>query len=321
MKSAECDNSAFRNRYSSQSPLHISRLAWHGKRVILRELRLHRIFPALLTTLGVSLAVAFPHEAAANLIQNADFTQYTYTGSLPLTTVYGMFGTESGNTLSLTDWTTSGYNFVYAPGTADAGTKTAVNSGAPNEAPGEYNYSSGYGDTYMFGSNNGGAGTVSGGIGTIDAGPAGGNMIAMDGAFQTSAVKQTITGLTIGQVYVLKFYWAAAQQQGFTGATTENLTVSLGSQSFTTSTVDLPYASFSGWMSQTFDYTATSTSETLSFLAAGTPSGEPPFVLVNGVDLELIPDFSNWLVFAGFGAGCILLETVRRRRQRIGTAA
>jgi len=87
----------------------------------------------------MSLGLVWPHVASANLIQNADFTQYTYTGSLPLTTVYGMFGTETGSTLSLTGWTTGGYNFVYAPGTMDAGTKTAVNSGAPNEAPGEYN--------------------------------------------------------------------------------------------------------------------------------------------------------------------------------------
>jgi hypothetical protein len=262
----------------------------------------------------MALGLVLPGAASANLIQDADFTQTNYTGSLPLTTVYGMFGTETGSTLTLTGWTTSGYNFVYAPGTADAGTKTAINSGAPNQAPGEYNYSSGYGNTYMWGGNNGGAGTASGGSGSIAAGPAGGNFIAMDGAFQTSAVKQTINGLTVGQVYVLKFYWAAAQQQSFTGATTENVTVTLGTQAFTTSTYNLASETFSGWMQQTFDYTATSTSETLSFLAAGTPNGEPPFVLINGADLELIPDFSNWLVFAGFGIGCILLETVRRRR-------
>jgi hypothetical protein len=273
----------------------------------MRSLRLYRTFPTCFAALCMALALGQPRVASANLIQDADFTQTNYTGSLPLTTVFGMFGTETGSTLTLTGWTTGGYNFVYAPGTMDSGTKNGANSGQPNEAPGEYNTSAGYGNTYMWGSNNGGASTIT-------APPAGGNFIAMDGAFQTSAVKQTITGLTVGQVYVLKFYWAAAQQQSFTGATTENVTVSLGSQSFTTSTYNLATESFSGWMQQTFDYTATSTSETLSFLAAGTPNGEPPFVLINGVDLELIPDFSNWLVFAGFGAGCILLETVRRRR-------
>jgi hypothetical protein len=256
----------------------------------------------------MALAVAWPRAASANLIQDADFTQLTYTGSLPRTTVFGMFGTETGSTLTLAGWTTGGYNFVYAAGTMDSGNKTnGANAGAPNEAPGEYNTSAGYGNTYMLGSNNGG-------VSVITAAPAGGNFIAMDGAFQTSAVKQTITGLTVGQVYALKFYWAAAQQQGFSGATTESVTVTLGTQAFTTSTYNLASQSFSGWMQQTFDYTATSTSETLSFLANGTPNGEPPFVLINGADLGLIPDFSNWLVFAGFGAGCILLETVRRRR-------
>jgi hypothetical protein len=188
----------------------------------------------------MALAVAWPRAASANLIQDADFTQLTYTGSLPLTTVFGMFGTETGSTLTLAGWTTGGYNFVYAAGTMDSGNKTnGANAGAPNEAPGEYNTSAGYGNTYMLGSNNGG-------VSVITAAPAGGNFIAMDGAFQTSAVKQTITGLTVGQVYALKFYWAAAQQQGFSGATTESVTVTLGTQAFTTSTYNLASQSFSG---------------------------------------------------------------------------
>jgi hypothetical protein len=61
---------------------------------------------------------------------------------------------------------------------------------------------------------------------------------------------------------------------------------------------------------------ANSTTETLSFLAAGTPSGEPPFSLVADVDLEIVPDFSNWLLFTGFGTVCMFLEILRRRRRR-----
>ena len=256
-------------------------------------------------------AFALLHEASANLVLDPDFTGVTYSGTTGgLTTLYGQFGTETGSTLTVADWSTSGYNFVYAPGTGDIGTNTAgANSGNPKEAPGQYNYN-GYGTTYMWGPNNGSAN------GLPSTNPAGGNFIAMDGAYEVGAVSQTITGLTVGKVYALKFYWAAAQQQSFTGATTENITATLGSQSFTTTTYDLTSEGFSGWMQQTFDFTATSTSETLSFLAAGTPSGEPPFTLLGGVDLELVPDTSNWMGFAGFGAACIVFQGARRRYRR-----
>ena len=222
--------------------------------------------------------------------------------------VYGQFGTGSGSTLTLANWTTTGYNFLYAPNTADAGTTNGANSGQPNEAPGQYNASNGYGSTYMLGSNNGGASTLP----ATD--PAGGNFIAADGAYEVGAVSQTINGLTVGNAYVLNFYWAAAQQQSYTGATTENWAVSLGSQTFTTPTYNLPSKSFSGWMSQSFTYTATGTSETLSFLAGGTPSGQPPFSLLGGVSLALVPEPSAWVLLVGCGAVATVLGVIRRRR-------
>ena len=256
------------------------------------------------------LAAALARNTAAdNLVQDGDFVALTYSGSAPLTTLYGEVGTlSSSNTLQLTDWSTAGYNFVYASGTADAGTSTGANSGEPNEAPGQYNASNGYGDTYLFGANNGGSLTLS----TY---PGGGNFIAADGAYNPGAITQTINGLKIGQVYVLSFYWAGAQQQGtnFTKATTENWTVTLGNQSNTTQTVSIPNKGFSGWMQQTFDYTATSTSETLSFLAAGTPTGQPPFSLLGGVTLSTVPEPSTWMLFVGIGVGLTLVG-VRRRR-------
>ena len=133
--------------------------------------------------------------------------------------------------LTVANWRTTGYNFVYAPGTADIGTTGGANSGQPKEAPGQYN-SGGYGSTYMWGPNNGSAN------GLPATSPAGGNFIAGDGAFQVGAIKQTITGLTAGQTYSVKFYWAGAQQQSFSGATTEAWTVTFGSQSFTTPVVN-----------------------------------------------------------------------------------
>ena len=259
-------------------------------------------------------AVALAQNTAAdNLVQDGDFVALTYSGTAPLTTLYGEVGTLSANnTLQLTDWSTAGYNFVYAPGTADAGTGAGANPGSPNEAPGQFNASNGYGSTYLFGSNNNAA---SPNIGTY---PGGGNFIAADGAYNPGAISQQISGLTIGQAYALTFYWAGAQQYGanYTMATTEKWTVTLGNQSQTTPTVSVVNKGFSGWMQQTFDYTATSTSETLSFLATGTPTGQPPFSLLGGVTLNVVPEPSTWMLFFGLGMALTLTGVVRRRLAR-----
>jgi hypothetical protein len=285
---------------------------------------LWRAFPRIcvLRTLGfvMVLFVFFStSKAGANLVQNGNFTSVTYSGSLPLSTPYfGEFGTGAGSTLTLTNWTTSGYNFVYAPNTADSGTKAAgANSGQPNQAPGEANTAAGYGNTYLWGPSNGGTGTTSGGVGTVEAAPGGGNIVAMDGVYETVAVSQSISGLTVGQAYKLTFYWAGAQQESYTGTTTEYLTVTMGStrfvnQSYTTSTVTVASGGFSGWMQQSFYFVPTNTTRTLSFLAGGTPTGQPPFTLISNVDLEVVPDFSNWMIFAVFGTVCLLVEMRRR---------
>ena len=264
----------------------------------------------------LSIVVLARNATPADLITDSYFQAISYSKSktLPLTTLYGQFGTDTGSTLTLANWNTTGYNFVYAPNTADAGSSTGANSGAPNEAPGEYNTSSGYGDTYMWGSNNKGASTLP------PTDPAGGNFIAADGAFQVGPITQMITGLTVGKVYALNFYWAAAQQQGFTGTTTEQWQVTLGTETGTTSKITLLTKSFSGWVQQTFDYTATSTMELLSFLAVGTPSGQPPFVLLGGVTMDMVPEPSTWVLFAGAGAVCMVYRVVRRRRGVIDRA-
>ena len=264
------------------------------------------------------------HDAAANLVTNGTFTGVTYSGTKPLTTLFGQFGDNTGATtgsqLAVTNWNTSGYNFVYAPGTADSGHNVGgANAGSLNEAPGQYNAANGYGSTYLWGTNNGGTNAIT-------AVPGGGNFIAADGAFQVGAVTQSISGLQIGKTYALSFYWAAAQQETFTGATTESWQVSLGTTSLvnpaqTTTAYSLPAKGFSGWMQQTFNYTAVATTETLSFLAQGTPSGQPPFVLLGNVSLDLVPEFSNWMVFAGFGAVVTAFEVFRRRRQLSAASA
>jgi hypothetical protein len=212
---------------------------------------------ALAVTALILLALPSPADASTNFAANGGFeTVSNGLGQL------GDVTTATGWTNDDASGTTLGYNFVFNSVSAATGT-TGVD-----------------GNVELWT-------TANGGLDTITASPDGGNFIADDGAYHSAPIQQTITGLTIGDSYTLSFYWAAAQQEGFTGATTEQWQVSLGGVEQSTSVYDLASESFSGWMTQTFTYTANATSEVLSFLAAGTPTSpsEPPFVLLDGVSL------------------------------------
>ena len=52
--------------------------------------------------------------------------------------------------------------------------------------------------------------------------------------------------------------------------------------------------SSTAWVTQTLYFTATATTQILSFLAVGTPTGEPPFALLGGVSLDAVPEPSSW---------------------------
>jgi PEP-CTERM motif len=127
----------------------------------------------------------------------------------------------------------------------------------------------------------------------------------MDGDFITEPLTQMITGLTVGDKYTLSFNYAFSQQQGFTGDTIQSLTASLGSTSDTLPSPDgfsLPSTGFSGWTTFSTTIVAASTSETLSFLAAGN-APLPPLALVSDVSLtSSAPEPSTWaMMLLGFG--------------------
>jgi hypothetical protein len=223
--------------------------------------------------IGLALAVS----ARADLITNGGFESNGGNGQLGFNT-------------SATGWSVpappGSYTFLYAPGTADT-------TGANGQ----------YGNVALWGPGNG----VANGLPATS--PAGGYFIAQDGDFQQGAISQTVNGLTSGQDYTLGFWWAGAQQQGFTGSATDQWQVSLGSQTQLTPVVNVPSQGFSGWMFQTFTFTATGSSELLSFLATSSPNGVPPFVLLDGVSLN--PTIStpepasitmSLAVFGAFGA-------------------
>ena len=245
-------------------------------------MRLTRLASIIVAAIAICLGAASPCPARANLIQNGDFTQITYNNWSGKTitggTYYGQFNTTpvSGSaSLQLTGWSTAGYNYVFTPGSADLGTSASgAPVGKPQEAPGQYTAPSGFGNTYLWGAQNGGTANFT----TF---PFSGNMIAADPVYETDSIRQTITGLKVGIVYSLHFWWGGAQQESFSGTTSEAWSVSWASSSGTqtrlTSTLYNVDHGFTGWQQQTVYFTANQTSETLSFLCVGSPSGVPPF--------------------------------------------
>ncbi len=131
--------------------------------------------------------------------------------------------------------------------------------------------------------------------------------VAADGdPTYASPIRQTIAGLTAGSQYNVSFYQSAAQQNGLTGPTTERWAVSFANDNLATNfgggnnigsnyqlstqmsfpdtaTLVLP------WQQQTMTFTATATSQVLSFLAVGTPGGQPPISLLSSVSVEAVP--------------------------------
>lgn len=152
------------------------------------------------------------------------------------------------------------------------------------------------------------------------ASPTGGKFLALDGdSGYNGAVTQWINGLTVGATYTLTFDWAAAQYADRSGDTTEKLQIDFGGDSFTTETLNNASHGFNGWKSVSHTFTATSTSQLLSFLSIGTPDGLPPVALLDSVSLQgSVPESATWAMFiAGFG---LIGAAARRRRTSVDFA-
>ena len=268
-----------------------------------------RLF-ALLATF-VALAAGGPLRAA-NLLINGDFETISVDRSSVFGTDTNPFGSNApvdGIQQTVLGWQTAGYNFVMKPGDAD--TVGAVQPFAGNLklwGPGT-------------GSNNGLTATS----------PTGGNFVVADGAYRNAPVYQTVTGLTVGQTYRLNFWWAAGQQHTFDGATTEGWNVCFGTcdyvfpagedgvgtfsggEVYVTSAASNANHGFVDWKYESVTFTATATTQKLSLLAFGTPLGQPPFSMIDGLNLDVVPEPSTWaMMLIGFG---IIGATMRRRRE------
>ena len=218
--------------------------------------------------------------ASANLVSNGSFEEDGGDGQIGFNTF-------------VTGWNVSNppysYVMVFGPGAADTTGAWGQYCGGPPGSCGPVKLW-GPGD----GANNGMPATS----------PDGGSYIAMNGDFQTSPIFQTVDGLVAGRAYDVTFWWATSQQQYHYGDTQQSITVSLGSERYTTPTYLNPSEGFTGWYKGLAQFTAASTSETLSFLASGGGSEpNPPFALLDGVSMTPVPEPSTWVtMIVGFAA-------------------
>ncbi len=252
---------------------------------------------AMIAVFALGLTMGSMGVVRADLIVNGSFedtsnvTPPNYPNSDPGLPGSGGIGQLGYNTVATgwsspdTDYTAStGYNFVFAPATASSTGVVGYNGGIACRGPGN-------------GFNNG-----------LTASPDGGQFVGADGDTRYNGViEQTVHGLTTGHSYELTFYWALAQQAGAGGTPTAQWQVSFGGQTQSTTMVQLPSpGGFVPWMTATMTFTADNSSDVLSFLATeGGPYGGPPFLLLDGVKLNAVPEPATLsLVAVGlFGVG------------------
>jgi hypothetical protein len=128
-----------------------------------------------------------------------------------------------------------------------------------------------------------------------------GYFLALDSVYNVAAININVATI-IGDTYTVSFDWAGTQQPGYTGTTTDFLTVDLGSlPAQVTGSLTVPQQGFTGcavttWCDVTDTFTATTTgNQVLSFLAGGTPTGanqEPAMTLLDNISVSQNPPSS-----------------------------
>ena len=159
--------------------------------------------------------------------------------------------------------------------------------------------------------------------------PDAGNYFLADGGTPFSgALSQTLTGLTVGQLYKLSFWQASTQEDCLyddgvncdppgNANLTEKWQVTFGTTVLTSTTMSTPIHTSFPWNQQIMFFTATSATQVLKFLAQGTPDSGPPIVLLDGVTLEQAPEARTSALLV-LGLLCIAVgrRMLEKRRKR-----
>lgn len=174
----------------------------------------------------------------------------------------------------------------------DPGTFTTLGTGSPNISNWTVTGSIDYIGTYWVASN-------------------GSRSIDLNGSYQAGQVSQTVSGLTAGHSYTVSFDLAGNPD----GAPlTKSLDVIIGGvlKNYTFPLGGATHANL-GWVGHSFNFTATSSSELLSFGPNGDAGGAFGPVLDNVSVSAAVPEPSTWaMMLIGFGG----LAMMARRRRR-----
>ena len=252
--------------------------------------------------IAMVLALFSTARSQAGLISNGDFSQFT--SSAPGGGPTQINNTSTGGYASLKDWTV---------GTTLGSPNTVLNSYAfitQTTGPNAY--------TFYYPAQSGTIGLWS----NPGATPSGQQYaVTLDGYQKAATLSQTLTGLTAGASYQVTFDWAAVQYTTATGNYTEQFKVSFGGSSQTTALQTISNKGHSNWISESFTFTADATSDTLTFLSLGTPSGVPPVGILSNVNVVAtapVPEPSTMLML---GLGGVCIAGIRLRRNRLAGAA
>jgi hypothetical protein len=268
-----------------------------------------RRFTVLIAASLLAAACATTASAQTDLIQDSTFSA---SGGKSITT-----GFQLDYNGTLDGWSNSNA----APGGAGSGGIYGYNF-LFNGAGGNQSINGSSGALSLWNAADGGLTTWNGTGPTVNGSTL--NYIASDGVFETGALTQMVTGLVAGHEYKVQFLYAGAQQNGFTGLTTEGWKVAFGdtlatsltnvsgsSPTYQTGMLSNGNHSFTGWVQAGFTFTADAATEYLAFLALGTPNGEPPFTLLADPTL-IVPEPGSAALLAGAAASLVYLRRKRR---------